>query len=467
MKHIVILTFILLLTFFSSFTRGDGVLIDHTCSDLDQIPDLWINAAKDNVRMYYAHTSHGEQLNVGLLNIEGSDSFYSVAINSELEGPPDEPGTVCIWNHVREPDSFFMYVENALNNNPDINMCMFQWCSELNTYTEAETQAFLDSMAALEALYPAVTFIYLTGNAQAEGSEGYNRYLRNNQIRNYCLQNSKNLFDFADLDSWYNGGQHTYIYNSIEIPAEHPQYEGDEYGHTTLESCVIKGEAVWWMLARLMGWQRMLSYGSLTPDSGYYGTRFVYEINYYDADGDAPAVIQVNIDGTDFNMTLQSGTPDNGTYHYRTRNIDVGVSHTYYFYAEDSQNGIARIPPAGTLSGPANFNPEMSLSGTPAPGSRMTIEVWGVTNALWGAAWSSEPGPWYFPLTGLSWMLGPGDLHMAKKLAAEPVHLDAFGYGSYNFKLPNNISTGAKYIQAGTKMNAYWAQTSQETFVIP
>ena len=58
------------------------------------------------------------------------------------------------------------------------------------------------------------------------------------------------LFDFADLDCWYNGEQYT----EDGIPTEHPHYNGDEAGHTTYESCENKGKAVWRMMARLAGW---------------------------------------------------------------------------------------------------------------------------------------------------------------------------------------------------------------------
>ena len=211
----------------------------------------------------------------------------------------------------------------------------------------------------------------------------------------------------------------------------------------------------------------VLTAGTVSPGAGYYGTRFEYTVHYNDADGDAPSLIQVNIDGVNYAMTLDSGTADNGTYQYRTRDIDVGVSHTYYFYAEDGQGGSGRNPDAGTLSGPTTFDPELFLTGTPGAGAWMTVEVWGAADALWSAAWSSQNGPHYVPVTGLFWDLGPGDLHMAKKIIADPVHLDAYGYGSYDFKLPNNISSGTKYIQGGTKMNAFWGQTNQETFEIP
>ena len=97
---------------------------------------------------------------------------------------------------------------------------------ELDSYTEAEVQEYLDAVNLFEQQYPNVTFVYITGNAQANGEAGYNRHLRNNQIRDYCITNNKVLFDFEDLDCWYNGVQNYLFYNGEHIPIQHPDFDG-------------------------------------------------------------------------------------------------------------------------------------------------------------------------------------------------------------------------------------------------
>jgi len=263
-KGKMIYTFIFFyLSIFISVGTHAAIIIDHNCTNLSQIPDAWIDAVQENKKLHYAHTSHGSQLTVGLERIEAANSKYSVAIAyCEL---PDEAGAFCIFDGQTSetyitPDLYWdsasgrADTNSVLSNNPTITTSMWAWCSQQNWNTSEYTQSYLDAMALLESDNPEVTFVYMTGNAQTTGSDGYNRYLRNNQIRDYCLAHDKVLFDFADLDCWYNGEQATYQYGGHTVPVEHPQYNGNEAGHTTYESCEQKGRAVWWMMARLAEW---------------------------------------------------------------------------------------------------------------------------------------------------------------------------------------------------------------------
>ena len=62
-------------------------------------------------------------------------------------------------------------------------------------------------MSQLEADYPDVVFIYMTGHLDGTGPDG-NLYARNNQIRAFANAHDKILFDFADIESYDPDGQY-------------------------------------------------------------------------------------------------------------------------------------------------------------------------------------------------------------------------------------------------------------------
>jgi len=252
---------------------ASGFIIDHTCTDLSQIPDEWLQQAGEQFRIHYAHTSHGEQVVVGLQRLSGwgAQRFFLRDNQANQSGkyrfyyafcevPSGQDGLRMMDGQQIDycetyvtPDLYWeseygMNITRSVLQDFDVNVSLWAWCTQQDYYSEEETQTYLDRMAELEAEFPDVIFIYMTGNAQGEE---WNRVERNNQVREYCRNNEKFLFDFADLDCWYNGQQHTVG----GIPMEHPHYHGDEAGHTTYESCENKARAFWWLMARLAGWE--------------------------------------------------------------------------------------------------------------------------------------------------------------------------------------------------------------------
>jgi hypothetical protein len=246
------------------------LIIDHTCTDLESIPLDVIEQIKspDNV-FHYGHRSHGWQPVEGLIQIE---STYGVTYNFDREycGMPDDTTALGMWDgmtyddYVAPEDYWFSDdgmndLRSILTGNPQIKYSMWSWCGEHHWWPLSDIQAYLDSLDVLSTEFPNVTFVYMTGNAEYSEGDPWGilaRWERATMIRDYCVAHNKVLFDFDDLDCWYEGEQHTVtveLDSTYVIPCQHPSYWEDEVAHTTMINCINKGKAFWNMMAVLEG----------------------------------------------------------------------------------------------------------------------------------------------------------------------------------------------------------------------
>jgi hypothetical protein len=93
------------------------------------------------------------------------------------------------------------------------------------------------------------------GNYTAEG--GYQSYLKHERIRDYVKTDaSRILFDYADILCYNNDGTPgTDTWNGHTFPMGTSANCGTEQtGHITNVGALRLGKAIWWMLARMAGW---------------------------------------------------------------------------------------------------------------------------------------------------------------------------------------------------------------------
>lgn len=260
-------------------------VINHNCTNYHSIPASYLNIIKaTNFNVHYAHTSHGGQLTLGLDLINtGNATFNYTAGYCDIAPSGD---SLDIFDGQRNntdqidyitPDLYWdadyglALTRYVLDNYP-INVSMWMFCTQLDTYDSTWVQSYLGNISALEAAYPDVVFVYMTGNAQVTGADGYNRHVNNEAIRQYCITNNKWLFDFGDIDCWYGSVENAYTYDGHRVPLEHLQYYNPGgSAHTNDASCTRKGGATWWLLARILGWAGLNDPGlpgsTTTPDA--------------------------------------------------------------------------------------------------------------------------------------------------------------------------------------------------------
>ncbi len=255
-----------------------AIIIDHTSTKLTDIPIESINQAKSDLHIAYGHTSHGSQLVTGMTGLYSWKGSLYAFNNHGTDGALDLRDTPFSGaSDLGNPDrtAWADATRTYLDANPDINVIMWSWCGQVSAATEVDIDTYLSLMSDLEADYPDVKFVYMTGHLDGSGHTG-NLHVRNEQIRAYCRDNNKILYDFADIETYNTDG----VYFGDKHPNDACDYDsnGDDtldanwaiewqnshtldvdwYNCTSAHSqplnANLKAYAAWWLWACLAGW---------------------------------------------------------------------------------------------------------------------------------------------------------------------------------------------------------------------
>jgi hypothetical protein len=252
------------------------IIINHQNTNLSLIPKAELERAKSTLHIAYGHTSHGSQITDGMT---GLSQFSAAPYGSSLyswndggaSGALDFRDSV-LSGDLGSPDrtSWAGRTRVYLNSNPEVNVVIWSWCGQVSTAKESQINTYLSLMNKLESEYPAVKFVYMTGHLDGTGISG-NLNKRNEQIRDYCRQNNKILYDFADIESYdpdgnfyldkgaddgcnYDGGSRNWAIDRQNSHRMDTEWFECGSAHSEPQNANQKAYAAWWLWARLAGW---------------------------------------------------------------------------------------------------------------------------------------------------------------------------------------------------------------------
>lgn len=208
---------------------GASLVIDHRHVDIAQWTEAQILRAKATLHVAYGHTSHGSQLTDGMSGLVGfaNGGGKGLALPQNIfswndggTGGALDLHDYALCNDVGYYPDWVRCTTNYLNNpaNSNVNVVIWSWCGQMGGKYAAGTltNEYLQPMATLEARYPHVVFVYMTGHVDIWDDADNKAACA--AIRNWCASNGRVLYDFNDIERYDpNGTYYPYVNDDCSV----------------------------------------------------------------------------------------------------------------------------------------------------------------------------------------------------------------------------------------------------------
>jgi hypothetical protein len=292
------------------------IVVDHRAVrdfDAGNIPAFWIEEVKrQGILIHFPGRSHAKQIvgdfdgavdhRGGLKTLEDTNPTYTVAIACDLadlpaggalrilkgQYPPGSDQPMDTWECRFDDDRYWAtetgrgYTEYtaayAAGIGDPLDASLFGWsyhiikpaathneAGDLVTFNAERRDAYLNAFARFNTHASGTTFIYGTAPTDAGYSPAGDAYLTTDGLRSTTFNQDLRdgaaaaggiLFDQADIENWNSDFtvRRTDSYNGQDLQLRHTDWAGDSCSHGDMGICVAKAKAVWWLAARLAGW---------------------------------------------------------------------------------------------------------------------------------------------------------------------------------------------------------------------